>query len=169
MPDIASLIQSSAHAWLYLPLAALLGGRQRVSYEAQAAIELEALADRGSAQSYEFRIRDGKLIEAHDVIHCAVSDLLGGTPPAVVSAGFHRAVARLISRIAEQAREERKLNRVALSGGVFQNLLLLTQTKQMLRAKGFEVFTHARVPTNDGGISLGQAAIANARIKSGRI
>jgi hydrogenase maturation protein HypF len=56
-----------------------------------------------------------------------------------------------------------------LSGGVFQNLFLLTEARARLRASGFEVFTHARVPTNDGGISLGQASIANARIKSGRI
>ena len=109
------------------------------------------------------------MIETHDVVHAAVSDLLGGTAPSVVSAGFHRAVARLIATIAEQAREERKLNRVVLSGGVFQNLLLLRQTIGLLRSSGFEVFTHSRVPTNDGGISLGQASIANARIKLGRI
>ncbi len=161
--------ETSSMGRLFDAVSSLLGVRSLVNYEGQAAIELEALADRGSAQSYEFRVSDGKLIEAQDVIHSAVSDLLGGTPPAVVAAGFHRAVARLIARIAEQAREERKLNRVALSGGVFQNLLLLSQTKQLLQASGFEVFTHERVPTNDGGISLGQALIANARIKSGRI
>jgi hydrogenase maturation protein HypF len=87
----------------------------------------------------------------------------------VISAKFHNAVARLIVLMAEKIRQERKLNSIALSGGVFQNLVLLTQAKQMLAASGFEVFTHSRVPTNDGGISLGQAAIANARIKSGRI
>ena len=161
--------ETSSMGRLFDAVSSLLGVRSLVNYEGQAAIELETLAGRGSAQSYEFRVSDGKLIEAQDVIHSAVSDLLGGTPPAAVSARFHRAVAQLIARIAEQIREERKLNRVALSGGVFQNLLLLTQTKQLLRASGFEVFTHARVPTNDGGISLGQASIANARIKSGRI
>jgi hydrogenase maturation protein HypF len=162
--------ETSSMGRLFDAMSSLLGVRSFVNYEGQAAIELEAMADRDSSHSYEFRLSDsGKLIEAQDVIHAAVSDLLGGTSPAVVSAGFHRAVAWLIATIAEQARAERKLNRVALSGGVFQNQLLLTQTKQLLRARDFEVFTHARVPTNDGGISLGQASIANARIKSGRI
>jgi hydrogenase maturation protein HypF len=176
-PALRSMISSrtncpetSSMGRLFDAMSSLLGVRSFVNYEGQAAIELEALADRGSLQSYEFRISSGeKLIEARDVIHAAVSDLLGGTPPAVVAAGFHRAVAQLIRTVAEQVREERKLSRVALSGGVFQNLLLLKQTTQLLRASGFEVFTHARVPTNDGGIALGQASIANARINVGRI
>jgi len=155
---------------LFDAVSSLLGVRSQVNYEGQAAIELEAMADRDCAQSYEFRVgSDGNRIEAQDVIHAAVSDLLGGTPPAVVSAGFHRGVSRLIAKIADQVRAERKLNRVVLSGGVFQNLLLLQQPVKLLRASGFEVFTHARVPTNDGGISLGQATIANALIKLGRI
>jgi hydrogenase maturation protein HypF len=86
----------------------------------------------------------------------------------VVSAKFHWSVARLIVLVAEKIRNERKLNRVALSGGVFQNLLLLKQTTEMLRASDFQVFTHTRVPANDGGISLGQAAVANAQMKLGR-
>ena len=102
------------------------------------------------------------------MIRNAVKDLLDEVPPAVVSARFHCGVARLIAAMAVKIREERKLKRVALSGGVFQNMLLLKQTSQMLRASGFQVFTHSRVPSNDGGISLGQAAVANARIKSGR-
>jgi len=109
------------------------------------------------------------VIEAGAVIREAVEDLLDGVTAAVVSARFHLGVARLIVSVAERIRNERKLNRVALSGGVFQNMLLLGKTCEMLRSKGFQVFTHARVPTNDGGISLGQAAVANALIKSGRI
>ena len=162
--------ETSSMGRLFDAVSSLLGVRSFTNYEGQAAIELEAMADRDSADSYEFRIgSDGKLIEAADVVRAAVSDLLGGTAPSVVSARFHRSVARLIATIADQAREERKLNRVVLSGGVFQNILLLRQTLGLLRSSGFEVFTHARVPTNDGGISLGQASIANARIKSGRI
>ncbi len=162
--------ETSSMGRLFDAVSSLIGVRSQVNYEGQAAIELEAMADRDCAQSYEFGIGgNGKLIEAHDVVHAAVSDLLSGTSPSVVSAAFHRAVARLIATIAEQAREERKLNRVVLSGGVFQNQLLLRQTIELLRRSGFEVFTHARVPTNDGGISLGQASIANARIKLGRI
>ena len=92
-----------------------------------------------------------------------------GILPAVVSARFHLGVANLIVSLAERVRNESKLNRVVLSGGVFQNMLLLGKTCEMLRSRGFQVFTHARVPTNDGGISLGQAAVANTLIKSGRI
>jgi len=103
------------------------------------------------------------------VLREQVEDLLDGAAIESVSARFHLGVARLISSIACKAREEHRLNRVALSGGVFQNMLLLEQTCRMLRADGFEVFTHHRVPPNDGGISLGQAAIANARLRAGRI
>lgn len=160
--------ETSSMGRLFDAVSSLLGVRSFVNYEGQAAIELEAIADRLGEDAYEFEV-DHDTIAAGPVIHNAVSDLLNGRSPAVVAAKFHRGVARLITTVAEQARAERKLNRVALSGGVFQNLLLLTQTRKLLQARGFEVFTHSRVPANDGGISLGQASIANARIKSGRI
>ncbi|MEP6912040.1 MAG: carbamoyltransferase HypF [bacterium] len=161
--------ETSSMGRLFDAVSSLLGVRALVNYEGQAAIELEAIAARDCSRAYEFKIgQNGNIIEAHDVIRNAVEDLLDHIPPSVVSARFHCGVARLIAAMAVKIREERKLNRVALSGGVFQNLLLLQQTSQMLRAAGFQVFTHSRVPTNDGGISLGQAAVANARIKSGR-
>jgi hydrogenase maturation protein HypF len=146
----------------------LLGLRNAVNFEGQAAIELEAIADRSSTAGYEFDI-NGDIIKAEAVIRRAVEDLLDGAAIESVSAKFHLGVARLISSIACKARDEHRLNRVALSGGVFQNMLLLEQTCRMLMADGFEVFTHHRVPPNDGGISLGQAAIANARLQAGRI
>ncbi|MEP6913712.1 MAG: carbamoyltransferase HypF [bacterium] len=162
--------ETSSMGRLFDAISSLVGVRSLVNYEGQAAIELEAIAAGHCRDAYDFRVSaNGSLIDADDVIRSAVLDLLKGTPPAVISAKFHNAVARSIVSMAEKIRQERKLNRIALSGGVFQNLVLLTQTKRMLSASGFEVFTHSRVPTNDGGISLGQAAIANARIKSGRI
>jgi hydrogenase maturation protein HypF len=103
------------------------------------------------------------------VIRRAADDLLNGISPGVVSAMFHSGVAHLIERIARSIREERRLNRVVLSGGVFQNIFLLKRACRRLASAGFEVFTHNRVPANDGGISLGQAAVANARIARGRI
>lgn len=161
--------ETSSMGRLFDAVSSLLGVRYTVNYEGQAAIELEAIAERNIADGYEFKIAStGNAIEAGPVIRDAVEDLLNGVPAAVVSARFHGAVARLILAIAQKIREERKLNRIALSGGVFQNMLLLQQTSRLLRTAGFEVFTHSRVPTNDGGISLGQASIANARIKSGR-
>ncbi|MFN2511483.1 MAG: carbamoyltransferase HypF [Pyrinomonadaceae bacterium] len=161
--------ETSSMGRLFDAVSSLLGVRSTVNYEGQAAIELEAIAARDIAEGYEFKTGSKEnAIEAGSVIRDAVEDLLNGVPSAVVSARFHGAVARLIVAMAQKIREERKLNRIALSGGVFQNMLLLKQTTRMLRTTGFEVFTHARVPTNDGGISLGQASIANARIKSGR-
>jgi hydrogenase maturation protein HypF len=98
-----------------------------------------------------------------------VEDLLDGRSPQEVSAKFHLGVVHLVAQVARRARDERRLNRVALSGGVFQNMFLLDNVCRMLRADGFEVFTHSRVPTNDGGISLGQAAVAGAHLALGRI
>ncbi|MGI9168236.1 MAG: carbamoyltransferase HypF [Pyrinomonadaceae bacterium] len=162
--------ETSSMGRLFDAVSSLLGVKAEVNYEGQAAIELEAMADRNCAEGYEFQISPTEnAIEGGPVIRDAVEDLLDGFPAAVVSARFHSAVANLIVSMAAKVRNDRKLNRVALSGGVFQNMLLLGKTCEMLRRDGFQVFTHARVPTNDGGISLGQAAVANALIKSGRI
>jgi len=159
---------TSSMGRLFDAVSSLLGLRSAVNFEGQAAIELEAIADRSSTTEYEFDISGG-IIKAEAVIQHAVEDLLNGTTPESVSAKFHLGVARLISSVACQARDAHGLNRVALSGGVFQNMFLLEQTCRRLAADGFEVFTHHRVPPNDGGISLGQAAVANARLLAGRI
>ncbi len=161
--------ETSSMGRLFDALSALLSLRSTVHYEGQAAIELEAVADRNAAKSYEFTIADGSIIKAEPVIISAVSDLLNGVSAAEVSARFHLGVADLIAGAARQIRDERRLTRIALSGGVFQNMFLLERTVALLECEGFEVFTHSRVPANDGGISLGQAAIANAQIAAGRI
>jgi hydrogenase maturation protein HypF len=161
--------ETSSMGRLFDALAGLLSLKQVVNYEGQAAIALEAVADPSCAQAYEFTVTPEGIIKAEAVIHRAVEDLLDGAPASEVSAKFHLGVARLIAEIARRVREERKLSRVALSGGVFQNMLLLESTRRILMEGGFEVFTHSRVPPNDGGISLGQAAIANALFMAGRI
>jgi len=162
--------QTSSMGRLFDAVSSLLGLRDAVNYEGQAAIELETIAERTCTGGYEFEIDAGEgVIKAEAVIRRAVEDLLAGVPPQKVSAKFHNGVARLIADVACNVRDERRLNRVALSGGVFQNMYLLENVCRMLRRDGFEVFTHSRVPTNDGGISLGQAMVANARLASGRI
>jgi hydrogenase maturation protein HypF len=162
--------ETSSMGRLFDALSSLLGLRRAINYEGQAAIELEAIADRSSVDGYEFELdRTEGVIRADAVIRRVVDDLLDGVSPSVVSAMFHAGVAALIAKIARSIRDERRINRVALSGGVFQNMLLMEKTCGMLSGCGFEVFTHSRVPTNDGGISLGQAAVARARIASGRI
>ena len=155
---------------LFDALSAILGLRSAINYEGQAAIELEAIADRDCLDGYEFEIvQGGSIIKVEGIIRQVVEELIGGASPPLVSAKFHTGVANLILSLAQRTRERQRLNRVVLSGGVFQNLFLLQRACQKLRGAGFEVFTHSRVPPNDGGISLGQAAIANARISSGRI
>ncbi len=162
--------ETSSMGRLFDAVASLIGLRGAINYEGQAAIELEAMADRSCAQGYDFETaEDGSIIKAESVIRRAVEDMLDGVSTQTVSAKFHIGVAGLIQRVAREARDERRLRRVVLSGGVFQNMFLLEKTCQMLESDGFEVFTHNRVPTNDGGISLGQAAVAAARLAAGRI
>ncbi len=156
--------RTSSMGRLFDALAALLGLRNAINYEGQAAIELETIADRNVTTCYEFEITEGGIIKAEPVIQCAMGELLDGRAAAEVSAKFHLAVAHLITRMARRARDRRRLNRVALSGGVFQNMFLLERAHALLAADGFEVLMHSRVPANDGGISLGQAAVANARL-----
>jgi hydrogenase maturation protein HypF len=162
--------ETSSMGRLFDALAGLLNLRSAVNYEGQAAIEMEAIADLGSEEGYDFELTGGgSTIKADGVVRRAVDDLLEGVSYGVVSARFHVSVAHLIASIARSLRDERRLNRVVLSGGVFQNMFLLKRTCRELKSAGFEVFTHSRVPPNDGGISLGQAAVANARILRGRI
>jgi hydrogenase maturation protein HypF len=160
---------TSSMGRLFDAVSSLLGLRQMIHYEGQAAIEMETIADRKVTNNYLFEVVAGGIIKAEAVIQRTVEDLLNNISISEISAKFHLAVAHLIVTIARNIRNERHLNRVVLSGGVFQNMLLLERTYRMLTAESFEVFTHSRIPTNDGGISLGQAAVANARLATGRI
>jgi hydrogenase maturation protein HypF len=162
--------ETSSMGRLFDAMSGLLGLRRTVNYEGQAAIEMEALADPNCAEGYEFEAAgDGRIIKAEPVIKRAIEDLLDGVSPQMISAKFHLGVADLIASVARRVRDESGLNRVVLSGGVFQNMFLLESACVKLRSENFEVLTHNRVPTNDGGISFGQAAIANARFLSGGI
>ena len=98
-----------------------------------------------------------------DLVRAAAADLLTGTPREVIAARFHNGIAALVEAGCLLLRDRHGLNTVALSGGVFQNMLLLRQAVSRLEARGFRVLVHSRVPCNDGGISLGQAVVAAAR------
>ncbi len=153
---------------LFDAVAALLGLRGAVLYEGQAAIELEQLAHsyQGKLESYPFSL-GGQTPAALDVtplIRAIVSDMQHDIPPARIAARFHCSIAELLATACGAAREQSGLNTVALSGGVFQNRLLLEQLITRLNTMAFQVFINRRVPPNDGGISLGQAAIAAARL-----
>jgi len=160
--------ETSSMGRLFDAVASLVGLRTMINYEGQAAVELEAIADRSLTQGYEFELTSAGVIKAERVILRAAEDLLADVSPQAVAARFHLGVAGLIVSIALRLRVERRLNRVVLSGGVFQNMYLLAEVCRSLESNGFDVFTHRRTPANDGGVSLGQAAVANARLAAGR-
>ena len=155
-----NVVPTSSMGRLFDLVAALCGARQVVNYEGQAAMELEALADTSITDSYAFACSAGALIESMPVIQAVVADVLHGVPRAVVAAKFHNAVADLIVGLSRQVRRETGLNQVALSGGVFQNRLLLSRVVPALQRHNFELLTHRLVPPNDGGLALGQAVVA---------
>jgi hydrogenase maturation protein HypF len=157
--------ETSSMGRLFDAVASLIGMRDVAHYEGQAAIELEMVADESQGGSYEFDY-SGEIIEPAPVIRDIVADLIRRVPATVIAAKFHNAVASLIFQVARRIRAERRLHRVALSGGVFQNRLLLKRTARLLESAGFEVFTHSRVPPNDGGIALGQAVVGDAVVKA---
>jgi hydrogenase maturation protein HypF len=188
---------TSSAGRLFDAAAAILGVRDEISYEGQAAIELEQLADPAETGAYHAAITlpggttgtgstraaatdpaatdpaaadpvgepAGGPFRASgaDLIGAAVADLVAGVPREIISARFHNGLAALIQDGCVLLREQHGLDTVALSGGVFQNLLLLRQTVARLQACGFTVLTHSRIPCNDGGISLGQAVVAASR------
>ncbi len=152
---------------LFDAVAALIGGRQRVSYEAQAAIELEALArtvDRADAPRYDgcIAIDDGcpAVLDPAPLVCAVLADLDAGLDRARLAAGFHEAFGRATVALAARVAAAHDLDTVVLTGGVFQNARLTDIVDSGLRSEGFNVLMHSVIPPNDGGISVGQAAIA---------
>jgi hydrogenase maturation protein HypF len=162
----AAPVTSSAGR-LFDAVAAILGVRDAVNYEGQAAVELEQLADPAESAAYPVRVApagDGRLrLGGADLVRGVVSDLSAGVPTPLIAARFHNGLAAATVAACDALRAETGLETVALSGGVFQNMLLLERTVAGLEANGIRVLTHSRVPPNDAGISLGQAAVAGAR------
>ncbi len=156
----AGCVACSSMGRLFDAVASLLGVRHRIDYEGQAAIELEVLADSAGAHAAELRMdvcTDG-VIDPAGMVRAMVSALRAGVEPAVLAAGFHHAVADAVSEVVSLVAGEVRM--VGLTGGVFQNVLLLQQCRQRLQQAGFEVLTHHVVPPNDGGLALGQAAVS---------
>jgi hydrogenase maturation protein HypF len=151
--------RTSSMGRLFDAAAALIGVRQQVNYEAQAAIELEALVDPAETGSYPFEIND-QVIEPAPLFGALLDDLRAGVKPPVLAARFHNSIAALVHQVCLQIRVQEAINEVALSGGVWQNMTLLKKTIENLQEDSFEVYIHHQVPANDGGVALGQAAIA---------
>jgi hydrogenase maturation protein HypF len=163
---------TSSAGRLFDAVSAILGVRDAVNYEGQAAVELEQLADPAEAAAYPARVggagNDGALllVGGRDLVRAVVEDLDAGVPAPLIAARFHNGLAEATVAACQAVRDATGLEAVALSGGVFQNLLLLTRTVARLELEGFRVLVHSRVPPNDAGISLGQAAVAGARSRA---
>ncbi len=176
-----SMVTSSSMGRLFDAVSSLVGVRHVSAYEAQAAIELEAMAatihgaDTSPAGGYAFDVveRDGLIeMDPSPVLRAIVEDLGRGTPAALIAARFHEGVARGVRTVVQSTRVQstgvqgtevqstKVQSTVVLSGGVFQNVRLLGRTVDLLTADGFRVLTHRLVPPNDGGLALGQAACA---------
>jgi hydrogenase maturation protein HypF len=168
---------SSSMGRLFDAISALLGIRGEIDYEGQAAVELEMAAHSsviarrvsdeaisGNNASYPYRIVEDegiRIVRLRDLLSAVIEDLHQGVSKGRISVKFHNTVARMINETCHLIADETGVSQVALSGGVFQNRLLLRKTVSLLESSGFQVYTHRQVPCNDGGISLGQAVITN--------
>ena len=153
---------------LFDAIAALCGIRARVNFEGQAAVELEAVADRAERGGFPLELveAEGLLMDVRELVRAVAERAVAGEPAATISARFHNAIAEGSARALRAEAERRGLDLVVLSGGVFQNRLLLERTLESLGGSGLRVLVPRLLPPNDGGISYGQAAIAATTLTS---
>ena len=154
---------TSAVGRLFDAVSAICSVRLRVNYEAQAAMEFQMLADEDESGVYEFEIIDSMKpwrISFKQGIREIVHDIESGIDVSKIAGKFHNTIARIVCEVAKKMKSETGINDVVLSGGVFQNALLVNKTIIELEKAGFRVYTHSKVPPNDGGLSLGQAVVA---------
>jgi hydrogenase maturation protein HypF len=157
---------TSSMGRLFDAVAALAGVRTEVTYEAQAAIELETLSRDilSAVKPYPFTMDEtgsGLLIRLKDLLAAVVEDVRGKKSAGLIGARFHQTVTAIALQACHQARARTGIKEVALSGGVWQNQLLLDLAREGLEQAGFTVYFHQQTPTNDGGLALGQAVVAN--------
>lgn len=155
---------TSSMGRLFDAVSALAGVRQKVNYEGQAAIEFEAMADSAEAGQYVFGVEAGR-VRVGSAVESLIKDVMAGIPTSKISARFHNGLAEAVRETVQKISRETSLRSVVLSGGVWQNITLLRKTISLLSKDGFEIYIHREVPTNDGGLSLGQAYIAASRLR----
>jgi hydrogenase maturation protein HypF len=156
-------VDTSSAGRLFDAVSALLGVCREVTYDAQAAIELESLVDAGVTRAYPYEMRAGGgalVIDAAPLIRAIAADALAGVPVGECAAAFHNTVVSFCRETTRRIARERGVTSVALSGGVFQNRFLLRSLIRALESEGLRVLLNREVPANDGGVSLGQAAVA---------
>jgi len=157
---------TSSMGRLFDAVASFIGIRNEVTYEAQAAIEMEVLSKPfvSMAKPYPYVIEEtksGRMIWLRDLLSAMIQDVRANESVGMLGARFHQTIAEIAIDICRQARELTNLNEVALSGGVWQNQILLNLVRDGLQKENFVVYFHQQVPSNDGGLALGQAVIAN--------
>ena len=153
---------TSSMGRLFDAISSLIGIRNQVTYEAQAAIEMEVLAKKfiAEANPYPFEIEDG-IIRVGELFKHVIQDVRSGQAAGFIGARFHHTVCAMAVDASKCVRQKNGINEVALSGGVWQNQILLDLTRSALLRENFIVYTHRHTPANDGGLALGQAVIAN--------
>lgn len=158
---------TSSAGRLFDAVASLLGLCDRATFEGQAAMALEAAAEARADMTYAARLvegDDGLVVRTTDIVRGVVDDLLCEVPVSKISARFHATLAEVMAQTCDRIRARSGVTAVALSGGVFQNAWLLEAAVTTLEAHGFEVYSHRQAPPNDGGLALGQAAVAARRL-----
>jgi hydrogenase maturation protein HypF len=158
---------ASSAGRLFDAAANLLGIRDVAEYEGQAAIELELIAGEGSGEALPFALerRDGLIVyDPRPTLRALLEARAAGSSAASLAGRFQKTIAEVTRQLCDEARKSTGLGIVVLSGGVFQNQWLSTSLVRNLARDGFEVHTNHQVPSNDGGISYGQAAVAAARL-----
>jgi hydrogenase maturation protein HypF len=161
-------IETSSCGRLFDAVASLLGIHQEVSFEGQAAMALETIAS-ADDERYDFALEGARpmQVDMRRMVHQIVDQMERGVPASTISARFHNTLVAVIEKVCIRVRGDTGNGRVCLSGGCFQNIRLLVGCSQALRSTGFEVFFQQQIPCNDGGIALGQAAIASELLRRG--
>ncbi len=162
-----NVVQTSSFGRLFDAIASIANIRHNATYEAQAAIEFEAILDENVSETYKFEVSENE-IDYRNLVREVVRDVRSNVAKSIISAKFHNAVADLILQLSLQYRKSFNLNKIALSGGCFQNVALLRKAAKLLNQHGFETLTHKLVPPNDGGLALGQAVIASQQLQGKR-
>ena len=162
-------VRTSSCGRLFDAVASITGLRHEVNYEGQAAIELEMAVLEGISESYPFEIGTNSPweIDMRPAIERLVQEVQMKVSVGLMAAKFHNTVVAVIVEVCRRLRETDGLNLVCLGGGSFQNVYLLERLVPALRDRGFAVYLNSQVPTNDGGIAFGQAAVANAIVRQG--
>ena len=153
---------------LFDAVACLAGIRNEVTYEAQAAMELEVLSKPylATAKQYPFEL-DGDIIRVSELLRQIIADVRSRKPAGWIGARFHQTLASLALEVSKRMQETFGIQEVALSGGVWQNQVLLDLAHTALIQHKFTVYTHQQTPANDGGLALGQAVVAGFKIQNG--